>query len=210
VAITHGYCTLAQIKDYLSVTDTQDDALLEAAVTAASREIDRHCQRRFWSDTSTSARVYHVCDKDELVVDDFSTTTGLTVYTDEGDNGTYNQAWTITTDFVVYPFNGVLDGVEGWPFYEIRATGSRAFPTVSTGYGNRPRVQVTAKWGWAAVPDAVYQACLIKAAALYFRKDSPTGVMGGFTDLGPLRVSSREDPTVAMLLAPYVKPVVGQ
>jgi len=42
MAITNGYCTLAQIKASAGITDTVDDVLLELAVEAASREIDAH------------------------------------------------------------------------------------------------------------------------------------------------------------------------
>lgn len=208
MALSNAYATLAQFKEHLGVEDDADGTMLEAALNAASRAVDAHCRRRFYASSTATARVYRVSCTDRVVTDDFYTTDSLTVKTDTGDNGTYDTTWTITTDFVVYPDNGVLDGLEGLPYYEILATGSRFFPTYSTGYGNRARVQVTAKWGWTAVPNEVYEATLLKAARIFRRKDSPEGIAGGFGDLGAIRISSREDPDVVMLLAPYVKPSI--
>ena len=52
--------------------------------------------------------------------------------------------------------------------------------------------------------DAVKQAAFIKAARIYRRANTPEGFAAGEA-FGAIRVSSREDPDVAMLLAPYVK-----
>lgn len=205
MALTNAYATLDQFKDHMGVQDDADGTLMEAALNAASRAIDSHCRRRFYKDTTTSARVYDTDDMSLLKVDDFCSTSGLTVVYDSGDVGTYDLTWTSPNDYTVWPRNGVVGGLEGFPYYEIRATGNRWFwPSI---FG-RPRVQVTAQWGWAAVPDLVVDACLIKAARLYRRKDSPEGIAGGF-EIGPIRISSREDPDVVMLLEPFVRPLVA-
>jgi hypothetical protein len=68
------------------------------------------------------------------------------------------------------------------------------------------RLQVTALWGWPAVPDEIEQATALYAARLYRRKDSPQGVIGG-GDFGPVRVS-RIDPDVEALIAPFVIPII--
>jgi hypothetical protein len=60
-------------------------------------------------------------------------------------------------------------------------------------------VKVTAQWGFAEVPDDVEEACRIKAAKLYRRKDSPEGVAGS-GEFGVVRISKFEDPDVVMLL----------
>jgi len=48
MAITNGYATLAEIKAYMSISDTTDDSLLENLVESASRSIDRIANRRFY------------------------------------------------------------------------------------------------------------------------------------------------------------------
>jgi hypothetical protein len=65
-------------------------------------------------------------------------------------------------------------------------------------------VQVTAKWGWPAVPPAVKQAAFIVAADLFKAKDSAFGV-AGFGEFGAVRVGSRMNPQAQALLAPFVE-----
>ena len=48
MAIVNGYCTLAQVKAALRITDTTDDTLIENSVEAASRLIDGHAMRNFY------------------------------------------------------------------------------------------------------------------------------------------------------------------
>jgi hypothetical protein len=83
----------------------------------------------------------------------------------------------------------------------VRATGlGRWFP-VAACTGRLARVQVTGTWGWPAVPVDVKQACLLLAARLFIRKESPQGV-AGFGEFGAIRVRSA-DPDVVALLEPY-------
>lgn len=200
------YITVSQLADYLTITDADDDVALAAAIASATTSINQWCGRDFRADTVATARRF-LCDSQCVHdVDDFWDLATLVVKTDQGNVGTYDLTWTITTHFEVYPFNGVVNGSTGWPYNKIEATGVRWFPTGQRGH--RPRVQVTAKWGWAAVPDAVTQACYIKAARIFRRKDSPEGA-GGFDTGGggfavPLiRPVTRMDPDLADLLAPY-------
>ena len=201
MTITNGYTTLDDFKSYLfpgGNAGDDEDMMIEAAIESASRAIDSYCGRRFWSDTTVSARAYDATDTVFLPVDDFSTTTGLIVQTDTGDNGTYDLTWTINTDYLAAPVVTESGGITGNPYTAIRAVYVRRFPIT----GLRPRVQVTAKWGWASVPEPVAQACLIKAARIYRRAQTPEGFSAGEA-FGAVRVSSREDPDMVLLLGPY-------
>ena len=66
------------------------------------------------------------------------------------------------------------------------------------------RVRVTARWGWSAVPDAVNEACILRAAALYKRKEAPFAV-AGFDGFGAVRLRA-QDPDVSALLGSYIRP----
>jgi hypothetical protein len=203
LAITNGYITLAVLKASLGISDTVDDTALEQAVEAASRAIDGHCSRRFWTDSTATARVFYPDTPYVCRVDEFHTTTDLAVKTDTGDDGTYEQTWA-SSDYQLEPLNGVADGREGVPYRQVRAVGDYTFPT--TNASNRAPVQVTAKWGWAAVPEPVQQACLLLAAELFKRKDAPFGV-AGFGDFGAVRI--REDARVMSMLAPYRRVILA-
>ena len=192
------YLILEAFKErFPSISGIDDDDLISAAITAASQAVDAYCGRRFWLDTTTSARWFTATRSHYIDVDDFVSTSSVVVATDDDDDGVAETTWT-SDDWFCEPINGKRGGLEGLPFDRIIAANTLSFPT-----GNvRPSVQVTAQWGWAEVPEAVVQATLIKAAQVYRRKDSPDSVIGG-GDFGVIRVSRFEDPTVVLLLGPY-------
>lgn len=193
MTITNGYCTLAELKEILRILDTVDDELLEARINEASRVIDQHCNRRFYADATASARLFTSIDGNTIFVDDISSTTGLVVKSDSAGDGTY--ATTIAaTDFQAEPLNAI---VKGDPITSIAARVTGAFSTTTVPAG----CQVTAKWGWPAVPDPVHSACLILAGRLVKRGDSLLGV-AGFGELGAITVRAI-DPDVERMLRPY-------
>ena len=200
--ITNGYATRAEVKAALRIgtADTADDTLIDSATEAASRLIDGYCNRQFWAYRSATVRVYqanteYVCD-----IDDIYTTTGFILKTSTFADGNFDVTWS-ATDVQLEPLNGYLDGIE-WSFNKLRAIGDYLFPTVNANYGEQALVQVTAKYGWAAVPSPVKQACIIQSSRLFKRLDSPLGV-AGFGDLGAIRVSRFLDPDMAQLVEPY-------
>lgn len=200
MAVTNAYCSLADVKAALRITDSVDDALIEVSIDAASREIDGYCNRVFYKTTGT--RVFQnedsfVCQTDDIV--------SVTTLKTSADGSTYGDTWA-TTDFQLEPLNGVAGGMVS-PATRIRAVGNFLFPvwSVTGTYGNFAPVQVTGVFGWDSVPAAVKQSALILSMRQFKRYDSPLGV-AGFGDLGAIRVG-RVDPDVEALLAPYRKAV---
>jgi hypothetical protein len=192
VAITNGYLTLTELKTQLSIADTVDDTSLEQAIEAASREIDRYCGRRFYYDADVSARSYTASNPFRLYVDDFGTTTGLVLKTDDNDDGTFETTWS-ASDYQVEPLNGRVES-QAWAYFKLTILNG-ALPL-----GRRARVQVTARWGWATTPTDVKEACYLLASDLFKAKDAPFGV-AGFGDMGLIRI--RSNPRAADLLDVY-------
>lgn len=196
MAIGDPYVSLGELKSYLKITDNVDNVELATALDSASRGIEDHCLRQFNDAEVITARSYRPENNCLVIVDDFHTSTGLIVKTDEDDDGVYETTWS-AADYELLPMNGVVKGRPGHPYWELRVTlMSRYFPT----WLRRPAVQVTAQWGWAAVPDPVRQACLILASEGFKMKDAPFGV-AGFSDFGAVRV--RDNPVVARMLQAY-------
>ena len=200
MAITNGYCTLAELKAAARITDNVDDALLERAVEAASRRIDGECSRRFYVDATTSARTYAANRNAFLFVDDISTTTGLIVKVDDQMSGSFSTTLTVGVDYQTEPSNAAA---QGEPITLLRAL-DVDFPVAEN---NRTLIQVTAKWGWPSVPHAIREATVLLASRQFKRLDSPLGV-AGFGDLGAI-VVRRIDPDVAAMVAPYKTFVVA-
>jgi hypothetical protein len=207
MAITNGYATLIEIKNYMSISDSTDNDLLENLVESASRSIDRIANRRFYLDATASARLYRAYSNIFVYVDDIGTTSNLVVAVDENGNGTYSKTLTLNTDYILDPLTSqslnrpftqltMVSNTETWPI----------FPGL-TSNGLRPGVQVTARWGWPSVPDDLNMACLILTADLYKRKDAPGGILG-LGDLGVVRMSPIGRDVTAMVRA-YKKEVIA-
>ena len=195
MALADAYITAAELKSQAHITDTADDTEITAVTLAVSRSIERYCSRQFNDAGSATARTYATSYSDCVRVDDFHTVTGLVVKSDTGLDGNY--ATTISSsNYDVWPFNGVIDGQPGHPYREIRLHTGATFLT-----GGRPTVQVTAQWGFAAVPADVKQAALIQGARVFGRRYSHNGIVGA-GDFA-FRVSNQLDPDVQELLRHY-------
>ncbi len=206
------YCTLNELQVELGIATSDTDRVgsLELAITAASREIDRWCGRVFWQDATVVTR--EVWPESAVCVDlleqhglsrEISTTDGLIVKTDTDGDGTYETTLTINTDFILLPRNAVADSL---PFSELWAVGSGSFPLLSNG---RAGVQITAKFGWPAIPDDVKKACLLQAAQLFKSKDAVFGAAALPGDVGAVFLRSQLHPQAKALLMDYQRPVIG-
>lgn len=191
------YATVAELREYARISDdddTVDDARMERDITAASRAVDEHCGRQFGKTEAAETRLYTVAfrtwggtsgARSELDVDDVTELAGLEVAV----NGT------AVTPVRWAPLNAPQ---RGEPYTRL----------VLPGYlsGDTGAVAVTLdSWGWTTVPVAVRQATLLQALRLSKRPDSPFGVAGS-PELGSeLRLLSKVDPDVAVMLKPYVR-----
>jgi len=192
MAITNGYCTLLDVKSALRITDSMDDTLLETAVESASRLIDGFTARSF-SNAGTAVRNFAATDAINLIIDDAITVTKVESTDEIGD--TYTE-WN-ATDYQLEPVNSRADGLYS-PYTGIRAVNTYTWPVVDY----QALVRITGTWGWASVPTAVKQACVIQSSRIFKRLDSPLGV-AGFGDMGAIRVGRYLDPDVEQLLMPY-------
>lgn len=195
--MANEYITSDEFRAYIreEPTYTADNDEFDDIRLSASRAVDVYCGRRFYITDPATARTYHPTSPVIVDVDDISTTDNLVVKTDTAGDGTFATTWTINTDFLLEPANGVRDGIEGWPYTRIVALDTLTFPRML----RRPGVQVTAEWGWAAVPEPVKLATKILALEHYRQRDIPFGVMG----MGDFATRVRANPQVAMLLDPY-------
>lgn len=198
MAVVNGYCSESDIRGHVgdSEFNTLETSLIERAINASSRAIDKYCGfplRKFWIDTVPTTRVYVPDNRQTIWIADVGSTVGLTV-----SIGTaFDTAWT-TSDYQLGPANVEQYG-GSFAYTKLTAIGSALFPIDRTG---RPTVRITGLHGWSAVPDEVNQACVIKATSLLKRKDAVFGV-AGFGEFGTAVRIRAEDPDVADLLGPF-------
>lgn len=196
MALTNAYCTLSDLKTSLGIDDIQDDTSLEAAIMAASRMVDDYTGRFFYKDGTTGApvtRYYTAQDWWTTNVDDIIYISEIA--TDDNFDQLYTTVWA-TSDYMVEPVNNPR---RGWPWTRLLAIGAYIFPF------NLPQsVRVKGVWGWSSVPQEVQMATKIQAARLFVRRQSPFGIAGS-PDIGTVRLGSRLDPDVEVLLRPFRK-----
>lgn len=201
MALTDLYVTAAQLKTRLGISDTQDDPAITSAVTAAKTWIDNYTNRRrfgFNVATAATARLYYSTSCVRAKVDDISSTTSLVVKVDQGNDGTYETTWTLGTHFFLEPLDAVAADGDSRPYDSITTVDGTIFPT----YGRRPHIQVTALWGWPAVPSLVTEACYQLAEETFKLKDAPFGI-AGVNDFGVLRIGNQTMNRVQAMLADY-------
>lgn len=187
------YVTAAQLKsELLKITYDTDDAWIARVVTAASRAVDRHTRRQFGLAETATARTYPAswrADRGMWVArtEDFQTAVGFDLTVDG----------TTVAEVTRWPASADLDSK---PWYLVGWDGAAA-PVCP-----RYDVSITARWGWTTVPAVVAAATLLQAQRFYMRRDSWAGVAGS-PDLGSeIRLLSKVDPDVGVMLADVVRP----
>lgn len=194
MAIENGYCTLAEVKSALRITDSTDDSLLEKAIEGASRRIDGYTGRFFYQQSATISMytrdIYTVQLQNDLV-------SVTTLKTDDDGDGTFEDTWTANTDYQLQPLNTVL---QSRPYNRVVAVGGKTFPIMIQ--PDLPGVQINGVWGWSAVPDDVREACVLLSMRGFARYNAALGVVG-FADMA-IQVRS-VDPDVRDMLSPYVQ-----
>lgn len=192
-----NYTTGSAVKAAARITDSVDDALINAAIESASRLIDGYCGRSFFGG-GTATRLFVASDDFVVQIDDMAGTAGLVIATDLEADGSFNTTWDLT-DYQLEPLNQIADGLTSWPYTRIRAIGDYLWPIS----GGEALVRVTSnQWGWPSIPDPIEQACVIQSLRIFKRLDSPLGVLG-FGDMGVVRVGRSLDPDVAQMIDPY-------
>jgi hypothetical protein len=193
MAIVNGYATLAEVKAALRLTDNVDDALLEGAIEGASRRIDGYCGRWFYKTSQTAISIYPF-DYYNIPTNDIANTS-VTVKVSTQGNGVFDQTWTQGTDYQLEPLDASLNGQ---PYNRIVAIGGKTFPIQVS--PNIPYCQVTAQWGWNAIPSDVRQACILLSIRGFARYNAALGIVG-FNDMA-IQVRA-VDPDVRDMLNQY-------
>jgi len=214
-ASTTRYATVTQLKTRLGITDTTDDTVLGMILDGVSRQIDKHCKRHFYTVTETryfdgKSGMQRGVDKyteevteyySKLWVDDLLVVTSIAM--DSDGDGVWEDAL-VSTDYILWPWNTWpklridLDLRQGDYYYWVR--GQQAIKIVGTwGYGDGETSTPT------TYPAPVIEACLLRAAWVWKRKDAIFGV-AGTSALGTISMSLPPlDNDVKLLLEPYMR-----
>jgi hypothetical protein len=189
-----SYITPDELRAFVGAVSSTIEPMMADACLSASAEVNSYCGRTFTAADTATARRFNVVAPRYVVIDDAWQIDA--VKTDSTDDGTFDTTWS-ANDYETEPLNGVSAGQSGWPTTLLRAVGTLHFPV------NRQRttVEVTAKWGWGAVPAPVRQATLLLAAETLKAREAPFGV-AGIDAMGAV-VRVRQNAMVAAKLNPF-------
>ena len=196
MAITNGYVTRAEVQNALGLgtaTLVPDSEEIDQVITSVSRAIDDYCGRFFYSVAGTVT--FTANDYLYLPIGDWSAVTSIK--TDEDNDGTPEVTLTAGTDYRLAT-NKV---VPGWPYTAIQIT-SFGSHTLPLGVTEGVEVIGTRGWGANAVPAPVTAGALLQVCRIHARRQSPYGVAGS-PEGGIVRLLSRLDPDVELMLRPY-------
>lgn len=199
-----NYVGLEEMKDRLSITDSNDDYALLTAIFSGCGWVNEYCGRHF--NRITETRTFVPYDIYELRVDDMVPGTQIQLSVDFDGDGVYEQAWTEGTDYQRYTgqdvFNTTASGIIR-PYERIRVISSgKTFP-FTWPFSPINRVQIATTWGWTAVPPPVAEASRILSADAFKAKDAPFGV-AGVSDYGLVRIQT--NPWLTEMLRPFMRP----
>lgn len=184
------YAQVAELKEYVGIPtdDEVDDGELAGKIAAASRAVDKSARRQFGKVDALELRTYTAQARAGgmyVVIDDLMDVTDMTV----------SVAGVAVTPARLWPSNAPQ---MGRPYERLWLPGA----TINC---DPDAVEISALWGWAAVPDTIKEATLLQASRLTSRRNSPFGVAGS-PDLGSeLRLLAKVDPDVAVMVRSYTR-----
>lgn len=188
-----AYCSTADVKTYLDITSSDDDALLADLIGRAEEAIDSHCDRIFEASGDTDRSFDAKRDVDGRVLwlgYDLASVNSIT----NGDGTTV-----ASDEYTTEPRNGT-------PYYALRLLGSATILWESDSTTGDPEDAITVNGEWAYSADApadIEHACVRLASYYYRQKDAPVFDTTAMPDQGIIVVPKGVPADVVKLLEPY-------
>jgi hypothetical protein len=199
-----SYVELEEFRSTTELTSRHADDDIRVALVAASRGIEQALDRRtFFKDAADTTRyytaprwawssVYRNAETPPIEIDDVVSITSLV--TSPAGDGTYSDAWTEGTHYVLDPRNAPSDG---YPYTGIRrlSTSTLLWP------GWADAIKITGRFGWPAVPAGVKTLTTLVAERLVRRtREAPFGIIAVGLEGAAVRASQlANDPEYSWL-----------
>ncbi len=199
-AVSDAYATAAQYRSLIGKTDTGQDADVLTDLKAVSRYLEGKLGRFFNKDASDATRLYMVpATSDHIWIDDLSAAPTTIKIDMDGDGSFADESALAAGDYELLPRNAAA-GPEARPYTQIRLTEYGNYVQFVAGQ----RVQVVAKFGWPAVPDAIQRATIHLTAIL--RLETPRATRRISELDGTIEASADAMGIVRQLTDDYWKP----
>lgn len=185
-----AYTTLANLRAYLGITPTTDDAILTQCISRAQALIDRYCDRTFEASSDTTR--YFDAERDVNWHQEMTTSSGIGykgyILTLDYDlcqiTSITNGDGTVisSSDYVKNPRNSTP-----WYSIQLKLSSSNIW-TYSTSPENA--IAIVGRWAYSIVaPSEIEHVCLRWAAYLYRQKAVSVLNTAVSTDAGWVKIS---------------------
>lgn len=180
------YCTAEDVKTRLGISGSGDDVLIEKIVTAASRAIDKYCERVF---TSTSTTKYFDSDGGAILMLDEDLLS-------DPEPSIINDDETLdSVDYILYPLN---KDPKRW----IEMDEDKGKVWVK----GRKKVAITGSWGYcevADIPKDIWNAAVELSCRIFKMKDTAYGDATANVELGQLVYQKAIPHNIRLVLDQY-------
>jgi hypothetical protein len=132
------YASISDVKGVLGITATTDDTTIRKIVEAASRSIDRYCNRTFI--VSSATKYFDGANK--LWIPDLLSIT--TLKTDEDGDATFENTFD-TTDYILYG-GGLEDSLNTYPKTRLEISLDSDYGSFASGI--KKGVEIAGVWGY--------------------------------------------------------------
>lgn len=216
MAFTGSYLTVQEFKDRIGrqAADAAIDAQITVVLTAASRQVDRHCGRSFGQDGTVPAPAtrYVSLPLDPRWVDvrpfptwqpitgldsvDIPDTVSLAeVATDADGDGTWETVWT-AAEWALLPRNAPATSE---PYYRLMTTqaATHTFPS------GTDAIRLSGIFGWPEVPEEIVEATFLLANRGKHLWMAPFGQTGAGELGAGLNMTAALTPLIKEMLSPY-------
>ena len=176
-SISNTYIGIDDLKLRMGITGTSNDGVLWATLNAASRAVDRYCNRNFFVLEET--RLFDVDDPAQVAVPDLIS---VTEFLEDLDGNRVFETLRAASDYALYPLNASPGSGSGRPYGRVRSdigTTSTPFPV------GRIRLSIEGRWGYryqlANTGSAVSSGGGISASVTTVPVDAVTELEAGMT-----------------------------
>jgi len=190
-----AYTTTAQVREYLKIDTTIDDALLARLITAAQRKIDQFTKTTFEVSAQTTRYFDAIRDVEDrgLMLD--TDLVSITTLTNKADSAAASETWG-ASEYVLLPTNSS-------PKYKVqlRDSSDKDFD-----YGDSPEeaIAIAGSWGFSgSVPDDITHIAVRLVAYYYDQRDSGVFVTQVIPEAGVITVPQGLPADVREDLFPY-------
>ncbi len=168
-----AYATVAELKTYLGISGSGDDALLSDLLDRATAFIESYTGKSFTASTETRYFDYsYIDDDDRLLILDEWLLSAATVKDADGN--------TISSDdYVLLPRNGDR-------YHSIRLKSAEVWGCTSD---EDASVSVAGEWGWSSEPpDDIKHVCIRLAGYYYRQRDAQVFDVTAQPDTGTITI----------------------